>query len=213
MSIADEVAKILLHIKAVSINTKTPFRYSSGIVSPVYSDHRLLMSYPQERKKIISFLADKIKESGLPDVIAGTATAGIPHAAWLAESLDLPMIYARSKPKEHGKQNLIEGVFKKGQVVYVIEDLISTAKSAIDTVIAIRKLGGKCDYIFAINTYGLSQSTQNLSEHGIQLITLTSFTDVLPVAVKEGYVTEKEKMIVQEWFSDPEHWGKKHGFE
>jgi orotate phosphoribosyltransferase len=205
MTIAEEVAKILLEIKAVSINTNQPYRYSSGMLSPVYSDHRLLMSYPAERTKVISFLADKMNEVGLPDIIAGTATAGIPHAAWLADTLTLPMIYARSKPKEHGKQNLIEGLLQKGKTVYVVEDLISTAKSSIETVLAVRNLGGIADHIFAINTYGLEQADKNLAEQSIILTTLTSFSEVLPVAV------EKQKVL--DWFSDPEGWGKKNGFE
>lgn len=213
MSVANEVAKILLDIKAITINTKKPYRYSSGILSPVYSDHRLLMSYPKEREQVISFLADKIKEAGLPDIIAGTATAGIPHAAWLAAKLNLPMIYARNKPKEHGKQNLIEGLLPKGKIVYVIEDLISTAKSSIETVLAVRNLEGISDHIFAINTYGLSSADKNLKESGVKLTTLTSFSDVLPVAVEEGYVTKGEQEMVLDWFSDPENWGKKNGFE
>src|SRR5262245_52524696 len=120
-----KIAQLLLEIKAVALNVKQPFRFASGILSPIYCDNRLIISYPEKRKIIIDAFLQIIKEKNLNyDVVAGTATAGIPHAAWIAERLNKPMIYVRSKAKEHGKKNLVEGLLQKGQKVLVVEDLV-----------------------------------------------------------------------------------------
>src|SRR3989344_1858851 len=124
---SQKTAKILVETGAVTFRPRQPFRFDSGILSPVYVDNRLLISGPHERKKIIKFFIQKIKELGIPDVVAGTATAGIPHAAWIAQILDIPMVYVRSKAKDHGKGNMVEGTLKRGQNVMVIEDTVSTA--------------------------------------------------------------------------------------
>ena len=157
----EKVAKILLSINAVSLNARKPFRYSSGILSPVYTDCRFLMSYPYERRLIRNLYVKTIESVGNFDVIAGTATAGIPHAAWVAEKMNLPMIYVRGKAKDHGKENQIEGKLMKKQKVAVVEDLISTGGSSIETVRAIRKIGSHSDYIFSIITYGLKKASEN----------------------------------------------------
>jgi orotate phosphoribosyltransferase len=132
--IAEKVAKILLTIKAVKLNSSHPFTYASGIKSPIYTDCRMLISFPKERAEVISYFVDLITQATIPvDVVAGTATAGIPHAAWVAQSLNLPMIYVRSKPKDHGTGSLVEGVLEKNQNTIVIEDLISTGGREIWT--------------------------------------------------------------------------------
>lgn len=211
--IAEKVAKILLEIGAVTLNPKKPYRYVSGILSPVYTDCRLLMGHPKERKTIISFLFDLIRSIGNSDVIAGTATAGIPHAAWISDKLNKPMIYVRGKAKDHGKGNQIEGILKKNQKVTVIEDLISTGESSAGTVQAIRDAGGKASYIFSIITYAMKKSQKNFKSNKIKLISLTTFPDVVSVAQENRYIEEKDKKIILDWIDDPPTWGKRMGFE
>lgn len=207
------VAKILLSVGAVSLNTKKPFRYSSGILSPVYTDCRLIMSYPKERRIIINLFSKSISSYDFFDVIAGTATAGIPHAAWIAEKLSLPMIYARNRPKDHGKGNLIEGVLKKNQKVAVVEDLISTSQSSIATVNAIRDVGAIANAIFAITTYNLPESKKAAVENKIKLMSLTNLSDLSFIALENKHITHKENNIILQWAKDPASWGKRMGFE
>ena len=142
MNVEQSIAKDLLEIEAVFLNPSNPFTWASGIKSPIYCDNRITMSYPKVRKEIAKGLASKIKEA-YPEVqvIAGTATAGIPHAAWVAEILDLPMVYIRSKAKDHGKGNQIEGRIFEGQKMVVIEDLISTGGSVLEAAEAAKREG------------------------------------------------------------------------
>ena len=148
---SEVVAKLLLKLKAVTLNPNKPFRYASGIISPVYTDCRVLIGYPNERNQIRDLYIEAIENSGIEfDVIAGTATAGIPHAAWIADKLNLPMIYVRGKAKDHGKENLVEGIIKKGQKAIVIEDLVSTGESSINSVNAIRAVGAEVTNVFSI---------------------------------------------------------------
>lgn len=212
--IAEKVAKILLEIGAVTLNPKKPYRYASGILSPVYTDCRLLMGHPKERKILINLFLDlihSVKDNF--DVIAGTATAGIPHAAWISNRLNLPMIYVRGKAKDHGKGNQIEGILKKNQKVAVIEDLISTGESSTGTVQAVRGAGGKASYIFSIITYGMKKSQGNFKSNKIKLISLTTFPDVVSVAQEKHYIKETDKKIILDWINDPPTWGKRMGFE
>lgn len=210
---AEKVAKILLDIKAISLNPKKPFRYSSGILSPVYTDCRLLMGYPKERTLIRNSYVRMILAAGKFDCIAGTATAGIPHAAWVADKLRLPMVYVRGKAKDHGKGNQIEGQLKKKQKVAIIEDLISTGESSTETVRAIRREGAKSSCIFSIITYGMRKSEDNFKSNNIKLISLTDFPTVVKAAEKIGYIKAKDKEIILQWAKDPISWGKKMGFE
>lgn len=209
-----DVAKILLELNAVTLNPKKPFKYASGIISPVYTDCRVLMAYPQKRRVIRDLYIDAIKKSGVKfDVVAGTATAGIPHAAWIADKLNLPMVYVRGKAKDHGKENLIEGIIKPGQKAIVIEDLVSTGESAINSVNAVRKMGGKVEYVFSIITYGMEKARISFAENRLNLISLTTFGDVVNEAQKLGYIEDKEIEIILDWIKDPPSWGKKNGFE
>lgn len=212
--IAERVTKILLSIKAITLNPTSPFIYASGMKSPIYIDNRVLISYPKEREEIIGFLADAIRQRKLNvDVIAGTATAGIPHAAWIAQVLVLPMIYVRSKPKDHGKGSMVEGVLKSGQEVIVIEDHISTGGSSIKTVQEVRSQGAKSSRIFAITTYSLKKADEEFQKNDISLTTLTDFQTIVKTALNEGYIKPEEEKIVLDWASDPSGWGKKQGFE
>ncbi|MEK7572938.1 MAG: orotate phosphoribosyltransferase [Patescibacteria group bacterium] len=210
---SEEIAEILLSIGAVSLNVKKPFRYSSGILSPVYTDCRLIMSYPKERKIVINLLAKAISSYGSFDVIAGTATAGIPHVAWIAGKLNLPMIYVRNKSKDHGKENLIEGVLKKRQKVVVVEDLISTAQSSVFTINAARSVGAIANVIFAITTYNLLKSKEVLKENKVKLISLTNLSDLSSIALKNKHITVREHGMILQWAKDPSSWGKRMGFE
>lgn len=210
---SEKVAKLLLSINAISLSPKKPFRYSSGILSPVYTDCRLLISHPKERTIIRNLYVKTILSKGKFDVIAGTATAGIPHAAWIADKLKLPMIYVRGKAKDHGKGNQIEGKIEKKQKAAVIEDLISTGGSSVETIRAIRKEGAKSTHIFSIITYGMSKSKESFKANGIKLISLTDFPTVVKVAEQTGYIKTRDKDIILQWATDPTSWGKKMGFE
>ncbi len=207
MNTSETVAKLLLELNAVSLNPKKPFKYTSGILSPVYTDCRVLMAYPEKRRLIRDLYIDAIQKSGVKfDVIAGTATAGIPHAAWIADKLNLPMVYVRGKAKDHGKENLMEGIIKKGQKAIVIEDLISTGESAINSVNAVRTAGGVIDTVFAIITYGMLIADQNFKKNKLKLISLTTFVDVVDIAENLGQISDKEKEIILEWINNPSSW-------
>jgi len=204
-----EVAKILLKIKAVTLRVDPPFKWVSGILSPIYTDNRLLMSYPQERSIIVNYFIKLIKENKLePNVIAGIATSGIPWAAWIASELKLPLVYIRKKAKEHGKENLIEGSFEKGKKVVIIEDLISTGGSSLSGVQAVKAAGGKVLANLAIFTYELKKADDNFKKEKVNLITLTNISELTDVAVVGEYITSEEKSKILEWRKDPESWGK-----
>ncbi|GAA0612826.1 orotate phosphoribosyltransferase [Virgibacillus siamensis] len=200
MEMSRDIAKELLDIKAVQIQTDEYFTWTSGIKSPIYCDNRLIMSYPKTRRKIAKAFARII--AGLeqkPDIIAGCATAGIPHAAWLAEEMDLPMVYVRSKPKGHGKGNQIEGALQKGQNVVVIEDLISTGGSSIDSARALQQAGANVLGVLAIFTYGLKKSKQQFSEATLDFQTITTYEEMLAVLKEIGEINEEELSELREW--------------
>lgn len=213
-NIAETVAKILLELNAVTLRPKQPFRYASGILSPVYTDCRVLMAYPNKRRLIRDYYIDQIQKSGVSfNIVAGTATAGIPHAAWIADKLNLPMVYVRGKAKDHGKENMMEGIIQKGQKAVVIEDLISTGESAINSVSAIRAAGGDICCVFSIITYGLKKAEQNFKENDLKLYSLTTFGDVVKKAQELNYINKEDIETILDWTSDPTTWGKKMGFE
>ncbi|MBC1492621.1 orotate phosphoribosyltransferase [Listeria booriae] len=209
MTTEKQVAEQLLKIKAVFLQPNDPFTWASGIKSPIYCDNRLTLGFPKTRQFIAKALAEKIKIA-FPEVevLAGTATAGIPHAAWASDILDLPMVYVRSKAKEHGKGNQIEGPIRKGQKVVVIEDLISTGGSSITAVEALREAG--CDVlgIAAIFTYGLEKGKTLLGAANVEVAALTNYDTLIDVALDEGYVTEGDMATLKEWNKDPEQWKK-----
>lgn len=213
-NISKTVAKMLLELDAVSLNSKKPFRYASGILSPVYTDCRVLMAYPDKRRKIRDFYIEVIKKSGVSfEVVAGTATAGIPHAAWIADKLNLPMVYVRGKAKDHGKENMMEGIIKKGQKAVVIEDLISTGESAINSVNVVRAAGGEVSHVFSIITYGLTKAQQTFKENKLKLVSLTTFQDVVKEAQNMNYIDKKDMQLILDWTSNPTTWGKRMGFK
>ncbi|WP_271003501.1 orotate phosphoribosyltransferase [Listeria seeligeri] len=209
MSTEKQVAEQLLEIKAVFLKPNDPFTWASGIKSPIYCDNRLTLGFPKVRQFIAAALAEKIKEDfGDVDVIAGTATAGIPHAAWVSDLLDLPMVYVRSKAKEHGKGNQIEGPIFKGQKVVVIEDLISTGGSSLKAVEALEQAGAEVLGIAAIFTYGLDKGKKLLAEANTKLVTLTNYDELIEVALTKNYVSKEDMQTLKEWKQNPETWGK-----
>lgn len=202
-----EIAKLLLNIKAVTLNLQEPYYYTSGLLSPIYCDNRLIISYPEKRKKIIEALLCLIEEKFLTfDVVAGIATAGIPHAAWIADRLNLPMVYVRAKSKTHGKHNQIEGKIQKDQKALVVEDLISTGNSVVAAGLALRNMGATVTNCVAIFSYQLPQAQKNFSEMNINCHTLAYFDDLIEMAAAEGYINETEKQKALVWNKDPEHW-------
>jgi orotate phosphoribosyltransferase len=203
-----EIAKKLLDIEAVFLNPTEPFTWSSGIKSPIYCDNRLTLSYPSVRDSISTGLSELIrKHFPEAEVIAGTATAGIPHAAWVSEKLNLPMCYVRSKPKAHGKGKQIEGIAAPGQKVVVVEDLISTGGSCITAVDALREAG--CDVlgVVAIFTYELEKGKKMLEEQNITSYSLSDYSSLLEVAVQHEIIRESEWEQLKLWRKDPESWG------
>lgn len=211
--IANSVASILFGAGCVIFRPKQPFRYSSGILSPIYTDNRLIISNPQARNKIVNFLIARIKEIGVPDVVAGVATAGIPHAAFIAQKLNIPMVYVRSEPKSHGKGNQVEGRVKKGQKVLIVEDLISTGGSSIAVIAALREIGAKVTDEVAIFSYGLTDAQKNFTENKVKLHPLTTLEVAVKMAAKDGFLKEEYIDKINEWSKDPNGWGKKMGFE
>lgn len=209
LSIEQQVAQNLLAIKAVFLSPNEPFTWASGIKSPIYCDNRLTMSFPKVRRLIAKGLAEKIKKQ-FPEVevIAGTATAGIPHAAWVAEILDLPMVYIRSKAKDHGKGNQIEGQITHGQKMVVIEDLISTGGSVLEACQAAKREGADVLGVAAIFTYELPKGATNFNTAKLPLVTLTNYTTLIQTALEEGYISEADLALLTAWKHDPENWLK-----
>lgn len=209
LSIEQQVSQNLLAIKAVFLSPNEPFTWASGIKSPIYCDNRLTMSFPKVRRLIAKGLAEKIKKQ-FPEVevIAGTATAGIPHAAWVAEILDLPMVYIRSKAKDHGKGNQIEGQITPGQKMVVIEDLISTGGSVLEACQVAKREGADVLGVAAIFTYELPKGATNFNTAQLPLVTLTNYTTLIQTALEEGYISEDDLALLTAWKHDPENWLK-----
>lgn len=197
---AETVAKHLLSIGAVELRPNDPFTWTSGIKSPIYCDNRLTLSYPEIRKEIAQGFAEEIKNK-FPDVtlIAGTATAGIPHAAWVAEVLNLPMCYIRSSAKGHGKQNQIEGKATAEDQVVVIEDLISTGGSSLKAVEALREAGVQVLGVGAIFTYGFEKAEQAFQAANVPFFTLSNYQTLIQVAKNEEKLTEEELRKLENW--------------
>ena len=207
--IAEKVAEILLDANAVKLNVKEPFQYTSGLKGPIYTDNRLLISYPQYRDVIVQGFIDMASEKGLkPDYLVGPATGGIPWAAIMADRLKLPMVYVRSKPKEHGAKKQIEGYLPEGKSALIIEDLFTTGGSAIRSVNAMRNEGKSTVHdVFAIFTYGTQKAEENFRAASCAASTLTNVDVLLDVAVKRGDVSEVDAAQVREYFKDPQSWG------
>ena len=206
-----EIAKDLLSIGAIFLKPEDPFTWASGIKSPIYCDNRLTLTSPNVRDSVENGLAQVIKER-YPDVevLMGTSTAGIAHAAITADILDLPMGYVRGSSKDHGRKNQIEGKLEKGQKVVVIEDLISTGGSVIDVVNVLRAAGAEVLGIASIFTYNMLKSKENLENANIQNISLSNFDVMVDVAAEEGYIKSEDKERLISFRNNPsdESWIK-----
>lgn len=204
---AREIAKHLLDINAVVLRPKEPFTWSSGWNSPIYCDNRLTLRYPEIRKKISLAFIDVIrKEFSDVEVITGTATAGIPHAAWVAGSLDKPLAYVRAKAKAYGLGNQIEGGVDKGQSTIVIEDLISTGGSAVSVIEALQFIGADVRGVLSIFTYGFEKATERFSELGIPVFCLTDYPTLIEVAVEQGKIQKSDLELLNSWRENPSEW-------
>lgn len=206
MSTQAQVAKYLLDIKAIKLQPASPFTWASGMLSPIYCDNRLLLSYPAIRTSIVDIFADHIQSNYSCEMIAGVATAGIAHGALVANKLGLPFVYVRSKAKGHGRQNLIEGELTTKDNVVMIEDLISTGGSVIKAAEALKSEGVQVKGAAAIFTYGFEKAVQNFSEADLSFSTLSEYDTLLNVALEEKYITDSQKTILQEWRKDPKAW-------
>ena len=212
--IAEDVAEVLLKSKAVVLRPQEPFRFTTGILSPIYCDNRLLLSSVRERESIVGYFVEKIREKGIKaDVIAGIATASITWASLIAEKLKKPMIYVRKEAKQHGMKNLIEGKLDKGAEVLVVEDLISTGSTSLSAVAAVREAGAAADRCLAIFTYEMKVATEGFKQLNCELITLSNFSTLVKVAAEKGYVKKEELDVLIDWSKDPVGWGRKMGFE
>jgi len=206
-----EVAHALLSVEAVTLSPDKPYHYSKGGIGPCYCDNRLLLGYPRERSLITGLFTEKIRREGY-DVIAGTATAGIPWAAFVAERLGKPMIYVRGEAKQHGKKSRIEGPLSPGQSVVLLEDLINSGGSSVAAVEAIREAGGIVKECIAIVTYGLKEAEEVFRQADCKLDTLTNIGILLDVALQERKITPQQRDLVLRWQQDPKGWAKKEGF-
>ncbi|OIJ13227.1 orotate phosphoribosyltransferase [Anaerobacillus alkalilacustris] len=199
-----QLANHLLQIEAVHLRPNDPFTWTSGIKSPIYCDNRLTLSYPLVRRKIAIGLEELItKHFPSVDVVAGTATAGIPHAAWVSENLNLPMVYVRGKAKEHGKGNQIEGLVKPGQNVVIVEDLISTGGSVITTKEALLEAGVNVLGVVAIFTYGLEKGNKQLEDAELEYYTITDYSTLIEVANEQKMITDTDLEKLKKWRNNP----------
>ena len=199
-----KIAKDLLDIKAVFLKPNDPFTWASGIKSPIYCDNRLTLSYPEVREDVEEGLASLIKEY-FPDVeiIEGTSTAGIAHAALVANKLKLPMGYVRGGHKTHGRGNQIEGIVRPSMKAVVVEDLISTGGSSLEVVDVLREAGCEVLGLVAIFTYGLDSSVKNFEDKNCKFVTLSNYNTLLEVALENGYIKDNELEKLRQWKKNP----------
>lgn len=208
---AEQTAKFLLQVKAIKLNSENPFTWASGRKSPIYCDNRVTLSYPEIRTYIRQRFVDAIVERfGDVDVIAGVATGGIAQGALVAQELGKPFVYVRSEEKKHGLTNQIEGEIHEGQSVVVIEDLVSTGKSSLIAVKALREKGCNVKGMAAIFTYQLEVARQNFEEANVDLITLTNYETLVKVAHEQEYVRQDQLDSLAQWRVNPELWSEQH---
>ena len=207
MTIAKNIAQIALEVGAIQINARKPFTWASGYKMPIYNDNRLLLGNARHRSLIAEGYRNLLKKHAIEvGVIAGTATAGIPHATTLADSLQVPLIYVRSSAKSHGMGNKIEGILKKNQSVLVIEDLISTGGSAVNAIKAIREAGGIVNHCFSIFSYGFPEASEKFKDISCQIHSILIFSELLKVAESTKYISPNEIETLQSWQNDPFNW-------
>ncbi|WP_455169277.1 orotate phosphoribosyltransferase [Aegicerativicinus sediminis] len=204
---AQQTAGLLLQINAIKLQPKDPFTWASGWKSPIYCDNRIVLSFPPIRNFVRSSMSKAIEEKfGKPDVIAGVATGAIGIGALVAEYLGLPFIYVRPEPKSHGRQNQIEGFLEPGQNVVVVEDLISTGKSSLNAVKALKDAGANVKGMIAIFSYGFDVAKTNFESEHIDLITLSNYENLLEKALETQYINTEEHTVLKSWNANPAKW-------
>lgn len=201
------IASDLLKINAVTLSPNEPFTWASGIKAPIYTDNRITISFPEVRTHIADGLSELIRNK-FPEVkvIGGVATAGIPHAAIVADKMDLPMIYVRSKPKDHGRGKQMEGRINQQDSIVLIDDLLSTGKSVLNAAQALKNEGYNVIGVVAIFSYELPDSTKNFKEAGIEFDTLTNYSTIIEQAKAENSISDDELVVLRKWRDDPWNW-------
>jgi orotate phosphoribosyltransferase len=204
-----DVANMLLQINTIKVQPSNPFTWASGWKAPIYCDNRKILSFPEARTfirdKFVEIISAKYPEA---EVIAGVATGAIAHGVLVAEKMGLPFVYVRSAPKDHGLENLIEGDFRPGQKVVIIEDLVSTGTSSLKAAQALSGFGGVVLGMVAIFSYGFSQATQNFAKAGIELTSLSHYEVLIKNAIANGEIREADLQKLMQWREDPANWGK-----
>lgn len=206
MKISSSLSRKLLQIKAIKLSPQNPFTWASGILSPIYCDNRITLAYPEIRNMIKEGFAEQCLSYESVDLVAGVATAGIAHGALLADHMDLPFAYVRSKAKGHGRQNTIEGEVKAGQDCIVIEDLISTGGSSIKAVEDLREAGVNVIAVLAIFSYNLDKAKKNFEKINCPFATLTDYANLITIAAEDNFVQPQELDLLKIWSQDPENW-------
>ena len=199
-----------MQIKAIKLSPQKPFTWASGLKSPIYCDNRMVLSYPELRSKIIDAFIDQSKSYVPFDVIGGVATAGIAHAALIADRMELPMIYIRSEAKSHGMGNQIEGKLEQGQRVLVIEDLLSTGGSSLKAVESVRSAGGTVVGVMAIFSYGFESCRAAFAQANCPFKTLTDYPTLNRIAKTLNYITELDMVLLADWNQNPAAWSANH---
>jgi orotate phosphoribosyltransferase len=206
---AKKTAELLLQIKAIKLQPNEPFTWASGWKSPIYCDNRTVLSFPTIRTYLRQKIANLVIEKyGKPDVIAGVATGAIAIGVLVAEELGVPFVYVRPEAKKHGRQNQVEGVLESGSNVVVIEDLISTGKSSLNAVKALKKANATVKGMIAIFSYGFAIADENFKKDNIELTTLSNYESLLEQAVDTNYISEKELKTLNDWRENPSVWNQ-----
>lgn len=212
MSYSKQLAEVALQVGAIKINPDQPFTWASGNKMPIYNDNRLLLGNADHRKLVAEGLAALIKERQInADVVAGVATAGIPHATSLANLLNAPLIYVRNSAKSHGLQNQIEGILPKGQNVVVVEDLISTGGSALSAVEAVRQAGGRVEHCFCIFNYGFTQAVDLFQNADCEMHSLLHFKTLIQYMAEKGSFNDSQRALLEAWYQNPFEWARNQG--
>ena len=205
--VKETIAQVLLSVGCIKVSPQKPFLYASGLMGPIYCDNRKILSFVNERDTICKALIDLVKESNCTyKIIAGLATAGIPHAAFLADRLKRPMIYIRGAAKDHGQQNQIEGNYQAGDRIILIEDLVNQGKSVGEAIMASKDAGLNPVACFSIVDYEMKKAREILNNHQLPLFSLTNFSSIIKVANQLSKFTKQELEILTKWQQDPVNW-------
>lgn len=206
---AKKTAELLLQIKAIKLSPNDPFTWASGWKSPIYCDNRVTLSYPPVRNFLKEKIAKLVEEKyGKPDVIAGVATGAIAIGVLVAQELGVPFVYVRPEPKKHGRKNQIEGFLESGQNVVVVEDLISTGKSSLNAIKALKEANATVKGMVAIFTYGFDIAKTTFDEFNLDFTTLSNYETLLEQALESSYITEKELFTLESWRLNPSQWNQ-----